>query len=57
VDGEERWQTIGKVGDVMLLIIAHTLDDGDLDEDEEAVRVISARRANRRERKKYENAN
>lgn len=57
MDGEERWQTIGKVGDVMLLIIAHTLDDGDLDEDEEAVRVISARRANRRERKKYENAN
>jgi uncharacterized protein len=57
VDGEERWQTIGKIGEVVLLIVAHTVDDGDRDGNEEVVRVISARRANRLERRKYENTN
>lgn len=38
--GEERWQTIGLVHGVMLLLVAHayTAEDG-----EEAIRIISAR--------------
>ena len=54
VDGEERWQTIGRVGDVVLLSVAHTVEN---DWDEEVIRIISARRANRLERRRYENAN
>ncbi|MDR1850471.1 MAG: BrnT family toxin [Zoogloeaceae bacterium] len=52
VDGEERWQTIGMVGGSLLLLVAHTVrlaDDGI-----EVVRIISARRADRKERKGYE---
>ena len=29
VDGEERWQTIGWAGDVLLLLVAHTIADED----------------------------
>ena len=51
VDGEERWQTIGSVGGVVLLLVAHTwVDDGA----ETAIRIISARKANLHERKRYE---
>ncbi len=51
VDGEQRWQTIGHVGAVVVLIVAHTYRD---DEDEERVRIISARKATRKERRDYE---
>ena len=27
VDGEERWQTIGWAGEVMMLLVAHTIQD------------------------------
>ena len=40
VDGEERWQTIGLVEGVLLLLVAHTLGG---EEDQEIVRIISAR--------------
>jgi uncharacterized DUF497 family protein len=53
VEGEERWQTIGMAGDVLLLLVAHTLED---DEGEEFVRIVSARRATPRERRRYEEA-
>jgi uncharacterized DUF497 family protein len=50
-NGEARWQTIGMVGGVVLILVAHTwLDDGD----EEHIRIISARRATRIERQEYE---
>jgi len=49
--GELRWQTIGTVSGILLLLVAHTVDD---DEHGETIRIISARRANRRERKRYE---
>lgn len=50
-DGEERWQTFGLIGGMLLLIVAHTyLDDGE----EEIVRIISARKATRKERRNYE---
>jgi uncharacterized protein len=51
VAGELRWQTIGLVGGVVVLLVAHTVDEAGQDE---VIRIISARRADRRERKHYE---
>ena len=50
VGGEDRWSTIGLVGNRYLLIVAHTLED----EDGELVRIISAREATPHERRDYE---
>ncbi len=50
-NGEERWQTLGMVGNVVLLLVAHTFAE---QENEEVVRIISARKATRKERQKYE---
>ena len=49
--GEFRWQTIGMVGGVVLLLVAHTVREEGLDE---IIRIVSARRADRMERKRYE---
>ncbi len=49
-DGEERWQTLGMVGPVLLLV-AHTWFS---DADGEVIRIISARKATRTERRAYE---
>ena len=47
-DGEERWQTVGRVHGVTLLLVAHTLADEDRDgRPVEHIRVISARKADR----------
>lgn len=52
IEGSEpRWQTIGKVGNTVLLLVAHTWHDT---EDDEHIRIISARRATRLERTIYE---
>ncbi|MFT4114123.1 BrnT family toxin [Silvibacterium sp.] len=51
VDGEERWQTIGMVRGVMLLLVAHTVREED---GAELVRLISARKATRGEWRVYE---
>jgi hypothetical protein len=51
-DGELRWQTIGMVADVALLLVAHTWED--TVSDGEHIRIISARRATKLERKVYE---
>ena len=48
--GEYRWQAIGMVK-VTLLVVAHIVWD---EADEEIIRIISARRAERHERKQYE---
>jgi len=53
-DGD-RWHTIGLVGPVLLLVI-HTLSEGDFEADEAVGRIISARKATARERKVYEEA-
>jgi hypothetical protein len=57
-DGEERWQAIGEVEGLSLLIVAHTireeLEDG---REIELVRIISARRAEPKERRRYEKEN
>ena len=51
--GEQRWQTLGVVEGVVMLLIAHTVcDDGDI----EVIRIISARRAEPKERRRYEQA-
>ncbi len=54
-DGEQRWQTFGKVGNRLLMMVAHTARE----EDEhgatiEVIRIISARYASRQEQRHYE---
>ena len=51
VEDEERWQTLGDVGGIVVLIVAHTLRNV---HGEELVRIISARKATPRERSLYE---
>ena len=51
IDDEERWQTSGMIDDVILIVVAHTWTD---DEGDEVIRLISARKATRIERKGYE---
>jgi uncharacterized protein len=51
-DGD-RWQTIGLVGLVLLLVI-HTWPEGNSEANEAVGRIISARKATARERKVYE---
>ncbi len=49
--GELRWQTLGLVGGVALLLVAHTVQSGP---GEEIIRIISARKATRKERQRYD---
>ena len=52
VDGEERWQTIGRADGIVLLLVVHTIEGED--DEEELVRIISARKADAHERRRYE---
>ncbi len=56
--GELRWQTLGLVEDLLLLTVAHTVrqerDDGTW---VDVIRIISARHATRKERRRYEDEN
>ena len=52
--GEERWQAIGVVEGLFMLVVAHTMCEQD---GIEVIRIISARRANRREKRRYEEEN
>jgi uncharacterized protein len=54
VNDEERWQTIGFVNDILVLLVAHTVREKD---GVEIIRIISARRATRQERRRYEKEN
>lgn len=50
-NGEYRWRTLGLVDGALLILVAHA----DHEEDGiEVIRIISARRANRREQERYE---
>jgi uncharacterized DUF497 family protein len=49
--GEARWQTVGLASGVVLLLVVHTLVEAD---GEEVVRIISARKATKHERIRYE---
>lgn len=50
--GEERWQTIGMAGNCLMLLVAHTVRD--YADGTEIVRLISARRVEPKERRRYE---
>ena len=50
-DGEQRWQTIGMIGDCLLLLVAYTVR---FEGEGTVVRIISARRLDRKERRRYE---
>jgi len=52
VEGEPRWQTIGMVKGVHVLLVAHTVS-----EDEEVIRILSARKATPGERSIYAQGN
>lgn len=52
-DGELRWQSVGMIERMLVVLVAHTsklLEASDI----EVVRVISARRATRQERRRYD---
>lgn len=49
--GEFRWQTLGMAGGVVLLLVAHTVRH---ERENEIIRIISARRATRKEQKRYD---
>jgi uncharacterized DUF497 family protein len=49
-DGEERWHVLGVAAGLALLVVVHTY----LREDESVVRIVSARRATKNERKAYD---
>ncbi|CAI8873034.1 MULTISPECIES: BrnT family toxin [Kosakonia] len=50
-NGEYRWQTIGLVHGVIVILVAHTIR---FESGHEVVRIISARKADRKERSRYE---
>ena len=54
VDGEERWRTMGLIGGLVIVIVAHTYREQN---GEETVRIISARKATKHEKKNYEEKN
>jgi uncharacterized protein len=49
--GEERWITLGLASSGNLLVVVHTWTD--IDADQAAVRIISARRPTRHEARQY----
>lgn len=51
--GEVRWRTTGSIGWLLVVLVCHTIREED---ESEIVRIISARRATSRERKRYEGA-
>lgn len=57
-DGEQRWQTFGKVGNRLLMMVAHTVREEDANGATiEIIRIISARYASRKEKRIYEHEN
>ena len=51
-NGERRWQSIGIVDGILVLLVAYTV--GEADDGTEVLRIISARKAEPKERKRYE---
>lgn len=51
-EGEERWITVGHVGSRFIVVVVHTYRDS---EEDEVIRLISARKATPKERKQYMN--
>jgi uncharacterized DUF497 family protein len=57
VDSEERWHAIGLIAGIVIIVVVHTYRVEESEgKSEEVVRIISARRATRREREIYAEA-
>jgi uncharacterized protein len=54
-NGEERWQTIGMIENIVIVMVAHTIKLK-AESQEEIIRIVSARKATRAERQEYEEA-
>lgn len=52
-DGESRWHTIGSLEGIAIIVVVHTYDDQGRNE---VIRIISARKASKHERKLYAEA-
>jgi uncharacterized DUF497 family protein len=50
--GEERWHAIGSIEKIIVLVVVYTYRQENPDE---VIRIISARRATRKERENYAN--
>jgi hypothetical protein len=50
-EGEVRWQTLGLAGDIVVVLVTHTVRHTAQDE---IIRIISARKAVREECKRYD---
>jgi uncharacterized protein len=50
VEGEARWQAVGRIGEQVFLLVAHAYEE---EGNEEAIRIISPRLAVTREREAY----
>ncbi len=48
--GEDRWHALGLAAGIVLLVVVHTYPGSN----DEVIRLVSARRATRRERRVYE---
>lgn len=51
IDGEERWHTVGQIGGIAAVLVVHTVETPN---GEEEIRIISARKATPRERLVYD---
>lgn len=51
VDSEQRWRTMGQVGGLIIIVVIHTYIEKN---GQEIIRIISARKATKREGKHYE---
>lgn len=49
VDGERRWRSLGRMNETVLLLVAHVYEE----DEEERIRIISARQATAREKEIY----
>jgi hypothetical protein len=49
--GELRWQTLGMAGGIVMLLVAHTVHE---EGEDEVIRIISARKASRKESARYD---
>ncbi|EBY6844667.1 BrnT family toxin [Salmonella enterica subsp. enterica serovar Saintpaul] len=50
-NGEYRWQTLGLVHGIVVILVAHSVR---FESGFEVIRIISARKADRKERNRYE---
>ncbi len=53
--GEQRWQTLGVIEGFVMLLVAHTVrEEVENGQPIEVIRIVSARAADRKERRRYE---